>query len=79
MKICPMPIKWDEIHLRLMDYAGTHTCDPSSPPKPLILAGWNFSNDLEKKIRWKETQHWAEKNGCAYLVDGIEEKDFYES
>jgi hypothetical protein len=41
------------------------------PPKPLILAGWAYSSDIEKKERWEETVGWASNNGCQALIDGI--------
>jgi hypothetical protein len=50
---------------------------PASPPKPLILAGWAYSSDLEKAQRWGETVAWASSNGCASLVDQLKEEDFY--
>jgi hypothetical protein len=50
---------------------------PASPPKPLILAGWAYSSDLEKAHRWDETVAWANYNGCAEIVDQIKEEDFH--
>ena len=79
MKICPLPLYWIEVHRSLMDYSRNHSCDPSMPPKPLVLAGWNFSSDLEKKIRWEETLDWAKENGCLFLTDVLKEEDFYGS
>jgi len=48
-----------------------------SPPKPLILAGWAYSNDIEKKKRWEETVDWATKNECQGLLKNIADEDFY--
>jgi hypothetical protein len=42
----------------------------------LILAGWHFTNDVEKFRRWEETIMWAATNGCAHLVD-VADEDFY--
>ena len=75
--ICPLPKIWHEIHQQLSKYAENHKCHPLLPPKPLILAGWAYSNDIEKKNRWQETVHWATKNGCIELVTGIPDSDFY--
>ena len=47
------------------------------PPKPLILAGWAYSNDIEKMNRWKETVEWANNNGCGELVNGVPDNEFY--
>jgi hypothetical protein len=77
-RICPIPASWNQIFERLLDYAGNHACTPGRPPTPLILAGWNFSNDTEKAHRWNETVAWAEVNGCAAIVEGIPDADFYQ-
>ncbi len=76
-RICPNPMPWHEAFERMTNYAQLHPCTPPSPPKPLILAGWAYSNDVEKMERWEETVAWAEKNGCSALVSGIPDQDFY--
>jgi hypothetical protein len=75
--ICPNPMPWHEAFERLTNYARLHPCTPPLPPKPLILAGWAYSNDIEKMQRWEETIAWAERNGCTSLVTGIPREDFY--
>lgn len=67
---------WHEVFERPTSYARTRQCVPADPPKPLILAGWAYSNDIEKMRRWEETVAWATKNGCPDLV-GISDTDFY--
>jgi hypothetical protein len=54
-----------------------HDCVPTLPPVALILTGWEFSNDIEKKNRWEETVEWAERNGCSDLVNGMPDSEFY--
>jgi hypothetical protein len=76
-RICPNPITWNEAFKRLNNFAQLHPCTPPVPPKPLILAGWAYSNDIEKMQRWEETVAWAEKNDCSKLVSGIPDQDFY--
>jgi len=76
-RICPNPMPWNEAYKRLTRYAKMHDCAPTLPPKPLILAGWAFSNDIEKKNRWEETVEWADRNGCRDLVNGIPDNEFY--
>lgn len=76
-RICPKPRPWHQAFERLVDYAQSHPCTPTDPPIPLILAGWAYSNDIEKMQRWEETVAWAEKNGCPDLVTGIPDEDFY--
>jgi len=75
-RICPNPIPWDDLFKRLTAYARMHPCIPPSPPNPLILAGWSYSNDVEKMLRWEETVAWARINGCADIVE-ISDQDFY--
>ena len=77
MKICPNPQAWNKIYEQLTAYSNINTCIPSSPPIPLILAAWNYSNDIEKKLRWKETITWATENDCKDLVDSIQYDQFY--
>ena len=68
---------WSEVYKLLKHFAERHDCVPPKPPKPLILNGWVFSNDIEKGARWKKTVQWADNNGCKELVDRIQDKDFY--
>jgi hypothetical protein len=42
----------------------------------MILAGWAYSNDVDKMLRWEETVAWARVNDCANLVE-ISDQDFY--
>ncbi len=67
---------WDDLFKRLTAHARMHPCIPPSPPKPLILAGWAFSNDVEKMLCWEETVAWARINSCADIVE-ISDEDFY--
>jgi len=76
-RICPNPSAWNSVFEQLTKFAQEHICSPTLPPKPLILAGWVYSNDVEKMQRWNETLSWAEKNGCSDLVEHIVDLDFY--
>lgn len=76
-RICPNPMPWHEAFKRLTKYAQLNRCVPSSPPKPLILNGWAYSNDVEKMQRWHETVVWAAENGCTDLLSGIPDSDFH--
>ena len=68
---------WHEAYQRLTRYTKTRKCVPPLPPKPLILSGWTYSNDIEKKNRWEETVRWATDNGCVELTNGIPDSEFY--
>ncbi len=76
-RICPNPIPWNDAFERLTRFAKKQMCAPPLPPSPLILAGWAYSNDAEKKQRWDETVTWADDNGCPELVGAISDGDFY--
>ena len=68
---------WNEAFTRLTKSAKAHPCTPPSPPKPLILTGWAYSNDVEKMPRWEQTVAWATDNGCIEVVTGMPDHDFY--
>jgi len=76
-RICPMPDPWNQAYERLTKFAQFNPCAPPLPPRPLILAGWVFSNDIDKMQVWEETVDWAVQNGCANLVTDIPDSDFY--
>ncbi|WP_395141085.1 hypothetical protein [Armatimonas sp.] len=67
--ICPIAWRWAEIHQALVrawekrQRAGDSI--PPPPPKPLILAGWAYSDDEAKRQRWAETVAWAAQYGFA--------------
>jgi hypothetical protein len=77
-RICPKPLRWKDLFDELSEYSETHRCTPNRPPTPLIVAGWTFSNDKEKKQKWRETVDWAFANGCADIVERVSDRDFYE-
>ena len=59
---------WHDVFERLTRHARTRPCVPPFPPVPLILAGWAYSNDVEKMQRWEETVAWARDNGCPEII-----------
>jgi hypothetical protein len=77
LRVCPKPLRWSTLFTELERFACTRPCTPPTPPKPLVLGGWNYSNDAEKQVRWSETLSWASANGCQYLVESLQEDDFY--
>jgi len=77
IRVCPKPTIWNKAYQHLLRYAKTHNCNPPYPPKPLVLAGWVYSNDIEKKDRWDSTVQWAARNNCAELLADISDNDFY--
>lgn len=76
--ISPIPKFWNEIHIELFKYWKNELNEKGSkPPVPLILAGWNFSDDWEKKARWLETIKWAKNNNCEYLIPKLTDNEKY--
>lgn len=81
--ICPFPNRWNEIFEDLCKAYEALFKLPSNvtdirrsggPPTPLILSGWTFSNDDDKRERWQETLRWAEKHNLLYLTR-VESRD----
>lgn len=76
--ISPVPSVWHNIHLALLKYWELNLQrSVSKPPIPLILAGWNFSEDWEKKLRWTETLNWAKEHKCEHLITEFSPADKY--
>jgi len=75
VNICPNPRRWHEIHERLLVVCAERNI-AQLPPKPLILNGWAYTNDLEKSDRWAETVNWAKKHGLADMVS-VDQPDWY--
>jgi len=76
IRVCPKPEIWSEIYLKLSKIAKNDEAIPI-PPIALILAGWNFSDDFEKKNRWDQTLEWIKKYGGYELIIQLTEEDFY--
>ena len=63
--ICPNPPEWARLHTAASESA----LDGDTFPKPLILAGWAFSSDEEKRRRWEETIQWLNERNLESLVE----------
>lgn len=61
-RLVPMPKHWKTLWNMLVDKK--QSADGSwNPALPLILAGWNFSDDREKRARFMEHLEWAISHG----------------
>lgn len=60
-RICPVPIRWDELWTRLGR--------PSAVSGPLILSGWAFSTDREKRARFFDHIRFAFNAGRAFELE----------
>lgn len=63
--ICPNPSEWAKLHAAVL----TAVTDGEAFPKPLILAGWAFSSDEEKRQRWEDTVAWLREHGLEHLIE----------
>jgi len=75
--VCPMPDTWNEIFQALLTAWKMDPKGKGPPPTPLILGGWNFSGDYEKKAVWQNTINWAEEIGLAHLIPVITKDQSY--
>ncbi len=76
--ICPQPRVWQRIYGQLEaahKQADDHSIPP--PPSPPDMNIWLFSSDLEKELRWTETQEWAERHGFSDVLPALAEDEGY--
>jgi len=64
-RVCPMPPAWQRLHELLLAY---QRVDGTRLSAPLILAGWNFSSDHDKRARLREHVQWASEHGALPAV-----------
>src|SRR3990172_3370380 len=75
--VCPLPPLWNKIYRRVRSAWLKGGSQGSPPPVPLILNGWVYSNDLDKKRRWESTVEWARERGLENLIPEIEQSQSY--
>lgn len=75
--ISPQPNKWHEIYQHLKYHWENEIRIGTPPPVTLVLSGWNFSNDTDKKKRWEMTLNWADENNCKKLIPELKEEEKY--
>ena len=71
--ICPQPREWDRQYKILKRACLKQSIDPSSIPIPLLLSGWWYSDDSDKRERWYATLRWAESQGFSDLLTSLDE------
>ena len=76
--VCPQPLIWNDTHKKLSEFYSKNKERISNPPPiPLILNGWIYSTDYQKKLRWEETIKWAQINDCGYLIPALRGSERY--
>ena len=78
--ICPYPIVWNEMVLHFDKILG----DKVKLPNPLVLSGWDVSNNYEKRERFEEhitiiSETLGVECLTRYLVRFVKDDDFYKS
>ena len=78
--ICPYPIVWNEMVLHFDKILG----DKVKLPNPLVLSGWDVSNNYEKRERFEEhitiiSEILGVECLTRYLVRFVKDDDFYKS
>jgi hypothetical protein len=58
-RVCPKPIKWNDLWNLLKNKKRNR--NSWIPSLPLILAAWDFTSDFSKKERLIEHLKWAEE------------------
>ena len=64
-RVCPMPAAWQRLYDLLIAHKDANAPKPTAP---LILAGWNFSSDHDKRARLREHIQWASEHGALPAV-----------
>lgn len=72
--VCPQSPNWN----KLWELIGPRQ---GGSPAPLLLAAWNFSSDIEKRLRLQEQIRWADANGYfgdvyGFITD-LDDRDWY--
>lgn len=75
--ISPQQNKWHEVYQRLKSHWEKEIRTGNPPPIALILNGWAYSNDADKKERWEMTLQWAEERNCNDLIPELKEEEKY--
>jgi hypothetical protein len=77
--VCPNPVHWDALWKLLSQHRGHG--DRSMPPAPLILDGWVFSDDGQKRARFLEHLAWAdehaETDSVFNLIESLSPADWH--
>ena len=74
-RICLKPTYWSDFYKLLQQVTGKNDI-----PKPLILAGWNFTSDEEKLSRFKEhltLVDFNSDNPLTMFLNGLTEENWH--
>lgn len=69
-RICPRPLCWDRLW-KMLPEKERRAGDGNRLSPPLILSGWWYSSNADKKARLREHIEFAAKNGRLDEVDSF--------
>jgi hypothetical protein len=80
-RLVPVPVRWNALW-NILDKHVSNDLRKSALIAPLILAGWNFSSDQEKRTRFLEHLEWACVHGLSdrayrYLSTLLDDEWYY--
>jgi hypothetical protein len=76
-RVCPMPMAWERTRASLERARAQRAPQAPKVPVPLILAGWNYSTDDDKRRRWDETLAWAAEHGLSDSIPSIADDEWH--
>lgn len=78
-RVCPVPQRWQALYELLPERRQVGA--GYIPPAPLILGGWWYSSDLEKRQRLQEHILWAAEHDAiervAQFLYGLNESEWH--
>lgn len=75
--VCPKAPVWYQTFERLREAWTASGRVGDEPPMPLLLAGWIYSSDRDKQVRWNATVLWAEERALSHLIPQLAPEDQY--
>ena len=79
-RVVPLPVNWNELWKSIDKEVPVERRKTNFPP-PLILAGWNFSSDKEKRDRFLYQLEWAVSHGltdrAVRYLQGLSPENWY--
>jgi hypothetical protein len=75
--VCPKPYVWHPTYMKLRKAWEVAGRKFPEPPIPLVLDGWHYSSDTDKKQRWEATLQWAKQYEQMGLIPSFAEEEIY--
>ena len=79
IRVCPNPPIWVDVYQSLDCEWKLRGRIDEPPPIPLVLAGWIYSSDRDKQVRWNLTVDWANRHKMEHLIPELDENQYYQT